>query len=94
MIGVEVGDEVLGDRVALGLGEPDDRLDVPRRIDDRRLYPVWKRAGELGIPVLIHSTDPVGFFCPSTGETSTIPPSCSIPSDRPIDSQAAVPLVG
>jgi predicted TIM-barrel fold metal-dependent hydrolase len=34
------------------------------RIDDRRLYPVWKRAGELGIPVLIHSTDPVGFFLP------------------------------
>ena len=34
------------------------------RIDDRRLYPVWKRAGELGIPVLIHTSDPVGFFLP------------------------------
>jgi predicted TIM-barrel fold metal-dependent hydrolase len=34
------------------------------RVDDRRLYPVWKRAGELGIPVLIHTTDPLGFFLP------------------------------
>ncbi len=33
-------------------------------IDDRRLAPVWKRAGELGIPVLIHTSDPVGFFLP------------------------------
>jgi hypothetical protein len=34
------------------------------RVDDRRLYPVWRRAGELGIPVLIHTSDPVGFFLP------------------------------
>jgi predicted TIM-barrel fold metal-dependent hydrolase len=34
------------------------------RIDDPRLYPVWKRAGELGVPVLIHSTDPAAFFLP------------------------------
>jgi predicted TIM-barrel fold metal-dependent hydrolase len=34
------------------------------RVDDPRLYPVWRRAGELGIPVLIHTTDPVGFFLP------------------------------
>jgi predicted TIM-barrel fold metal-dependent hydrolase len=33
-------------------------------VDDQRLYPVWKRAGELGIPVLIHTSDPVGFFLP------------------------------
>jgi predicted TIM-barrel fold metal-dependent hydrolase len=37
-------------------------------IDDRRLYPIWKRAGELGIPVLIHTSDPVGFFLPADGE--------------------------
>jgi predicted TIM-barrel fold metal-dependent hydrolase len=35
------------------------------RVDDPRLYPVWKRAGELGLPVLIHTTDPVGFFLPT-----------------------------
>jgi predicted TIM-barrel fold metal-dependent hydrolase len=34
------------------------------RVDDERLYPVWKRAGELGLPVLIHTSDPVGFFLP------------------------------
>ena len=33
-------------------------------VDDRRLYPIWRRAGELGIPVLIHTSDPVGFFLP------------------------------
>jgi len=33
-------------------------------IDDPRLAPIWRRAGELGIPVLIHVSDPVGFFLP------------------------------
>jgi predicted TIM-barrel fold metal-dependent hydrolase len=32
--------------------------------DDPRLEPVWAMAGELGIPVLIHSSDPVAFFWP------------------------------
>jgi len=36
-------------------------------VDDRRLYPVWKRAGELGVPVLIHTSDPVAFFLPADG---------------------------
>lgn len=34
------------------------------RVDDPRLSPVWRRAGELEIPVLIHVSDPVGFFLP------------------------------
>lgn len=33
-------------------------------VDDERLYPVWRRAGELGIPVIIHTSDPWGFFLP------------------------------
>lgn len=33
-------------------------------IDDGRLYPIWKRAGELNVPVLIHSSDPAAFFLP------------------------------
>ena len=33
-------------------------------VNDQRLSPIWKRAGELGIPVLIHTSDPVGFFLP------------------------------
>jgi predicted TIM-barrel fold metal-dependent hydrolase len=32
--------------------------------DDPRLDPVWAKAGELDIPVLIHSSDPVAFFWP------------------------------
>jgi predicted TIM-barrel fold metal-dependent hydrolase len=34
------------------------------RIDDERLYPIWQRAGELGLPVLIHVSDPIAFFRP------------------------------
>ncbi|MHB9037554.1 MAG: amidohydrolase family protein [Armatimonadota bacterium] len=33
-------------------------------VDDERLYPIWRRAEELGIPVLMHTSDPVGFFLP------------------------------
>lgn len=31
-------------------------------VDDPRLDPVWTKAGELGIPVLIHVNDPSAFF--------------------------------
>ena len=33
-------------------------------VDDERLAPIWARAGELGLPVLIHVSDPVAFFLP------------------------------
>ncbi|NNE65176.1 MAG: amidohydrolase family protein [Pyrinomonadaceae bacterium] len=32
--------------------------------DDPRLDPVWKKCGELGIPVLIHTGEPRSFFDP------------------------------
>jgi predicted TIM-barrel fold metal-dependent hydrolase len=32
--------------------------------DDPRLDPVWKKAGQLGIPVLIHTGEPVAFWSP------------------------------
>ena len=32
--------------------------------DDRRLIPVWQAAGELGLPICIHTADPVAFFQP------------------------------
>jgi len=35
-------------------------------IDDARLDPVFAHAGELGLPVLIHSGDPQAFFRPPT----------------------------
>ncbi|MCP4413096.1 MAG: hypothetical protein GY808_11105, partial [Gammaproteobacteria bacterium] len=31
-------------------------------IDDVRFDPIWGKAGELGMPVLIHTADPVAFF--------------------------------
>jgi predicted TIM-barrel fold metal-dependent hydrolase len=34
------------------------------RIDDPRLDPIWAKCGELGIPVLIHISDPLAFFTP------------------------------
>ncbi|MDD5697473.1 MAG: amidohydrolase family protein [Victivallaceae bacterium] len=35
-----------------------------RRINDPGLYPIWETAGKLGIPVLIHTADPVYFWQP------------------------------
>jgi predicted TIM-barrel fold metal-dependent hydrolase len=34
------------------------------RIDDSKLDPVWKRCGELGLPVSIHVADPRAFWLP------------------------------
>ncbi|MDZ7620313.1 MAG: amidohydrolase family protein [Patescibacteria group bacterium] len=33
-------------------------------VDDERLAPIWDHAGKLGIPVLIHVSDPKAFFLP------------------------------
>jgi predicted TIM-barrel fold metal-dependent hydrolase len=33
-------------------------------VDDPRIDPIWAKCGELGIPVMIHITDPVAFFTP------------------------------
>jgi predicted TIM-barrel fold metal-dependent hydrolase len=33
-------------------------------VDDPRYDPVWAKCGELGIPVLIHTSDPAAFFLP------------------------------
>lgn len=33
--------------------------------DDPRFDPVWQRAGELGVPVLWHCSDPIAFFKPT-----------------------------
>jgi predicted TIM-barrel fold metal-dependent hydrolase len=47
----------------LGLGVRDERsaFVLP---DDPRLADVWSAAGELGLPVLIHTADPVAFWQP------------------------------
>lgn len=33
-------------------------------VDDERLAPIWDMAGEMGIPVLIHTADPAEFWAP------------------------------
>jgi len=33
-------------------------------VNDPRLDPLWAKAGELGMPVFIHTADPIGFFKP------------------------------
>ncbi|MDH5757949.1 MAG: amidohydrolase family protein [Gemmatimonadota bacterium] len=37
-------------------------------VDDPRLDPMWAKAGELGIPVLIHTADPAPFWEPHDAE--------------------------
>jgi len=60
---VQAGAQGLKVFKSLGLGYRDQEGHlIP--VDDRRLDPVWATAGEVGIPVLIHSADPVAFFWP------------------------------
>jgi len=47
--------------LGLGFRDPDGRLLMP---DDPRLGALFHEAGELGLPVLIHTADPVAFFDP------------------------------
>jgi predicted TIM-barrel fold metal-dependent hydrolase len=46
-----------------GLFVVDERQELVK-VDDERLDPLWRAAGELGMPVLIHVADPVAFFDP------------------------------
>lgn len=58
---VRIGASGLKLTKALGLylRDAEGRLIKP---DDPRFDPVWQRAGELGIPVLWHCSDPIAFF--------------------------------
>ncbi len=52
-----------GLKVFKGLGLRDrDENGNRLAIDDVRLDPIWKKCGELGIPVLIHAADPKSFW--------------------------------
>jgi len=37
-------------------------------LDDDAFDPIWEKAGALGMPVLMHQSDPSGFFDPATPE--------------------------
>jgi predicted TIM-barrel fold metal-dependent hydrolase len=47
----------------LGLGVRDKSGKLVA-VDDPRLDPIWEECGRLGIPVAIHTSDPVAFFKP------------------------------
>jgi predicted TIM-barrel fold metal-dependent hydrolase len=49
----------------LGLGYEDESGQVIA-VDDPELDPIFRTAGELGMPVAIHTGDPVAFFEPAT----------------------------
>lgn len=49
--------------LGLGIRYYDGRL---LRVDEELLDPIWKECGRLGLPVSIHSADPVAFFKPPT----------------------------
>lgn len=48
-------------RLGLQWRDTDGRLVMP---DDERIADIWEAAGDLGVPVLIHTADPVAFFRP------------------------------
>lgn len=45
----------------LSYQNPDGSL---MKIDDVRWDPIWRTCGQLGIPVIIHTADPIAFFQP------------------------------
>jgi len=50
---------------SLGLYLRDDNNKLVA-VDDPRLFPLWREAGALGVPILIHVADPAAFWKPST----------------------------
>ena len=55
--------------LGLGIRDESGALVLP---DDERLAPVFAEAGELGLPVLIHTADPVAFFEPVDGRNERL----------------------
>ncbi|MBM4386145.1 MAG: amidohydrolase family protein [Deltaproteobacteria bacterium] len=42
-----------------------DKMGVLVEVDDPALDPLWEKAGELNVPVTIHTADPKAFFLPA-----------------------------
>ena len=61
----DAGNGAAGLKIFKGLGMTDRDTGGNRiAVDDPRLAPLWDKAGELGIPVLIHTADPAEFWQP------------------------------
>ena len=60
---VEAGMRGLKIYKALGLEYKDEQGNF-WRVNDERLDPIWAKAGELNIPVLMHTADPIAFWQP------------------------------
>jgi predicted TIM-barrel fold metal-dependent hydrolase len=55
----------------LGLTEKDaSGARIP--VDDSRLAPIWRRCGELGLPVLIHTGEPASFWQPKDAQNERL----------------------
>ncbi len=61
----ELGTAGLKEYKRLGLFLRDAKAELIK-IDDPKLDPIWKRCGELGLPVSIHVADPRAFWLPYT----------------------------
>ena len=56
---------VRGLKIRKGLGLEDrDKTGNLIKVDDPRIDPIWEKCAELGIPVIIHVTDPKAFHTP------------------------------
>ena len=64
---VELGARGLKITKELGLHYKDAQEKLVR-LDDPGLSAIWDAAGDLGVPVLLHQSDPYGFFEPETPE--------------------------
>ena len=63
-------------------------------VDDPRLDPLWAKAGELGVPVAIHTGDPKAFWLPPTPDNERyeelgVHPGWSF-YDKPVPSREAL----
>ncbi len=69
----DVANGARGLKIYKSLGMTSRDVDGERiPVDDPRLDPVWARAGELGIPVLIHSADPAPFWQPRDADNERL----------------------
>lgn len=69
----DVENGAVGLKIYKGLGMTNEDVEGNRiPVNDPRLDPIWAKAGELGIPVLIHSADPAQFWQPRDGENERL----------------------